>query len=111
MEPQRKYRRSGGININDSKVDTNNIAGRDIHNNINLPPEPEYDESKNVIKLSLINALASVGTWIFGILAFFSMALFSDTNSGLSCLGIILLVIFIVLAIFSYNVASNTKRQ
>ena len=110
MEPRRKYRRSGGININDSNIEADNIAGRDIHNTIHIPPEPERDESKHLIKLSFINAIASVGTYIFGALAFFSLALFSDTNSGLSCLGIVLLIVFIVLAIFSYNVASNTKR-
>lgn len=108
MGLRRKHNRSGGINFDKSEVDASNIVGRDMHNTINVPPEPS--ESKNIIKLSFINALASIGIYIFGALAFFSLGLFSETDSGLSCLGGVLLVVSIVLALFSYNVASNTKK-
>jgi len=107
MEPQRKYRRSNGVNINNSDIDADNIAGRDINNTINIPPEPKQNEVDR-LKGAFKNALASVGVYVFGILAFIALGLYSDANnSGLSCIGIPLVIIFIILAIFSYKVANN----
>ncbi|MFN8382984.1 MAG: hypothetical protein U0V02_13635 [Anaerolineales bacterium] len=110
MESRQKDNRSGGNNFDRSKINIEgDVAGRDIHKTINVPPEPKQNELDK-LKGALINALAKVGIYVFGFLAFISLGLSSDpNNSELSCIGIPLAIIFIVLAVFSYNVANYNK--
>ena len=109
-----KTKRSGGIDIDHSKVKTNgDMIGRDkiIH------AAPREKKTKSLIQLSFLNAVAVIGMYLFGFLAAIAgcvlFNLFNDkASSGVIflCVALGLGILFAVLALFFYNLSQRTDN-
>ena len=110
-------KRSGGISIDNSRVDIEgDVAGRDVHKTVNIPPEEKPDEIKTRVRSAAWYAIGTVGMYLFGGLAlliglqicgFFG----EDSSVGplLACVLVVLGIVFAIAAVFFYKVASRNE--